>query len=311
MDHDRLFKELLTTFFVEFLELFLPEVAEALDRETAVVPMDKEVFTDVTLGEKHEVDVLMKARFRGEDAFFLIHVENQSTPQADFPKRMFRYFARLTEKYDLPVYPVVLFSYDAPQRREPTVFRVQFPGKNVLRFEYAVIQLNRLPWRRFMRQENPVASALMAKMKMRTQDRPRVKAECLRLLASLRLDPARATVIGVFVESYLALTAQEMTQYERVMEKFTPAERTETMALMTSWQREGITQGMVQGREQGITEGKEALVVRLLWRRLGSVPVQAAARLPLLSAEQLDELGEALLDFETASDLETWLAGQE
>jgi hypothetical protein len=25
MDHDRLFKELLTTFFVEFLELFFPE----------------------------------------------------------------------------------------------------------------------------------------------------------------------------------------------------------------------------------------------------------------------------------------------
>jgi hypothetical protein len=26
MDHDRLFKQLLTTFFVEFVELFLPEV---------------------------------------------------------------------------------------------------------------------------------------------------------------------------------------------------------------------------------------------------------------------------------------------
>ncbi len=214
---------------------------------------------------------------------------------------MFRYFARLTEKYDLPVYPVVLFSYDAPQRREPTTFRVRFPGKNVLRFEYAVIQLNRLPWRRFMRQE-PVASALMAKMKMRTEDRPRVKAECLRLLASLRLDPARATVIGVFVESYLALTAQEMTQYERVLEKFTPTERTETMELMTSWQREGI----VQGR----TQGKEALVVRQIRRRLGTVPAQAVARLPRLSAEQLDDLGEALLDFATAADLEAWLAGQ-
>ena len=214
---------------------------------------------------------------------------------------MFRYFARLTEKYDLPVYPVVLFSYDAPQRREPTTFRVRFPGKNVLRFEYAVIQLNRLPWRRFMRQE-PVASALMAKMKMRTEDRPRVKAECLRLLASLRLDPARATVIGVFVESYLALTAQEMTQYERVLDTFTPTERTETMELMTSWQREGI----VQGR----TQGKEALVVRQIRRRLGTVPAQAVARLPRLSAEQLDDLGEALLDFATAADLEAWLAGQ-
>lgn len=41
MDHDRLFKELLTTFFVEFLDLFLPDVSAALDREAAVVPMDR------------------------------------------------------------------------------------------------------------------------------------------------------------------------------------------------------------------------------------------------------------------------------
>ncbi len=81
------------------------------------------------LGEKHEVDLLMKVKFRGQEAFFLVHVENQATPQADFPKRMFRYFARLTEKYDLPVYPVVIFSYDAPLRPEPSRFEVTFPGK--------------------------------------------------------------------------------------------------------------------------------------------------------------------------------------
>ena len=315
MDHDRLFKELLSNFFVEFLDLFLPDIAAALDREVDIVPMDKEVFTDITLGEKHEVDVLMKVRFRGGEAFFLVHVENQATPQADFPKRMFRYFARLTEKYDLPVYPVVIFSYDAPQRPEPNLFQVTFPGKNgvkktVLRFEYAVIQLNRLPWRRFVRQANPIASALMAKMKMRPADRPKVKAECLRLLASLKLDPARATLIGVFIESYLRLSAQELAQYERTLAGLTPAERNETMELMTSWERDGLTRGIAQGITQGITQGKETLVVRLLQRRLGSVSTEITARLALLSPEQLDDLGEALLDFSTVADLEGWLARQ-
>jgi len=32
IDHDRLFKELLETFFVEFMELFFPEAAPAIDR---------------------------------------------------------------------------------------------------------------------------------------------------------------------------------------------------------------------------------------------------------------------------------------
>ena len=237
-------------------------------------------------------------------------MENQATAQADFPKRMFRYFARLTEKYDLPVYPVVLFSYDTPQRPEPHLFQVTFPGRNVLRFEYAVIQLNRLPWRRFVRQENPVASALMAKMKMRPADRPRVKAECLRLLASLKLDPARATLIGVFIESYLRLTAQEMRQYERALSGFTPTERNETMELITSWQQEGRTLGIMEGMAQGMAQGKEALVARQLRRRLGPVPAEVTARLGSLSPEQLDDLGEALLDFGAVADLERWLARQ-
>jgi hypothetical protein len=47
MDHDRIFKELLTVFFVEFIELFLPDVAAYLD-PTSIAFLDKEAFTDVT-----------------------------------------------------------------------------------------------------------------------------------------------------------------------------------------------------------------------------------------------------------------------
>ena len=304
MDHDRLFKELLTTFFLEFIDVFLPTVSDAIDHDISLVPMDKEIFTDVTLSQTHQVDILMKARFRGADAFFLIHIENQATAQADFPKRMFRYFARLTEKYDLPVYPVVIFSYDTPLRPEPDRFMVVFPGKQILRFDYSVIQLNRIPWIRFIRTQNPVAIALMAKMKMSKRDRPRVKAECMRLLASLKLDPTRTKLIGVFVDSYLPLNAREMKQYERAISDFTPAERNATMEIMTSWHREGIEEGI----SQGISQGKESLVLRLLHRRIGDVSPETTARLAKLSPEQLDDLGEALLEFSSVTELDKWLA---
>jgi len=123
IDHERLFKELLTTFFVEFLELFFPEVIAYLER-TSLEPLDKEIFTDVTAGERYEADLVLKARFRNQESFFLIHIENQAQPQADFDRRMFRYFARLYEKYALPVYPVALFSYDAPSTPQPNFHRV-------------------------------------------------------------------------------------------------------------------------------------------------------------------------------------------
>jgi hypothetical protein len=98
----------------------------------------------------------------------------------NFGRRMFRYFTRLYKKYALPVYPIVFFSYDAPLREEPSSHRVGFPDVTVLNFSYRVIQLNRLNWRDFLRQPNPVASALMAKMGIAAEDRPQVKLECLR-----------------------------------------------------------------------------------------------------------------------------------
>ncbi len=44
IDHDQLFKELLSTFFVEFIELFLPEVASYIERET-ITFLQQEYFT--------------------------------------------------------------------------------------------------------------------------------------------------------------------------------------------------------------------------------------------------------------------------
>jgi hypothetical protein len=95
----------------------------------------------------------------------------------------------------------VLFSYATPLREEPSSHRVVFPVVTVLDFTYRVVQLNRLNWRYFLRQPNPIASALMANMGIATVDRPRVKLECLRLLATLRLDPARTYFISAFIDT--------------------------------------------------------------------------------------------------------------
>jgi hypothetical protein len=125
-----------------------------------------------------------------------ISLEAQSYTQAAFAKRIFKYFARLHEKYDLPIYPVVIFSFDEPKRPEPNNYQVTLPSLNVLNFNFASIQLNQLSWRDYLTQQNPVAAALMAKMNIAVEERPQVKAECLRLLITLRLDPARMQLIS-------------------------------------------------------------------------------------------------------------------
>ncbi len=302
IDHDRLFKELLSTFFVEFLELFLPQVIAYLEPNSITI-LDKEIFTDVPAGEQYEADLVVKFQFREQESFFLIHVENQAQPQSNFGRRMFRYFARLSENKALPLYPIAIFSYDAPRTPQPNSYRVEFPDKVVLEFNYAVLQLNQLNWRDFLRHQNPVASALMAKMNIALEDRPRVKSECLRLVATLRLDPARMQLISGFIDTYLRLTAEEEEIFRAEIAKFEPVEQEVVMQIVTSW----MEQGLQQGRQEGKQEGELAVILRLLTRRFGSVEPELQERIRQLSLAQLEDLAEALFDFSDAADLAAWL----
>ena len=142
----------------------------------------------------------------------------------------------------------------------------------------------------------------------RGHSRLRVKLECLGLLATLKLDPARSKLIGGFIESYLKLTAEETERYERDIQRLEPEEREMTSVLISSWEQKGIDQGIRQGITQGLHTGKESLILRQIRRRFGAVSASVTARLGQLSSEQLDDLGEALFDFAELADLERWLA---
>lgn len=292
MDHDRLFKDLLTTFFAEFIELFFPKMAAELDRDS-IHFLDKEIFPDLNTGDRHEVDLLAKVRLSGRETFILIHVENQSTFQAEFPKRMFRYFSLLHSKFDLPIFPIALFSYDRPLKVAENRYEIELFETPILRFQFQAVQLNRLNWREFLSRPNPVANALMTKMIINPEDRPRVKLECLRMLATLKLDPARTELIGVFMESYLKLTTQEKIVYNLESKGLDPAESEITMEYVTEWH--------VQGRLDVIN--------RILKRRFGELPLQLTDQISELPSEKLLDMVEVLLDFKTLEEVQAWIAG--
>ncbi|MHC5730120.1 MAG: DUF4351 domain-containing protein, partial [Nostoc sp.] len=69
-------------------------------------------------------------------------------------------------------------------------------------------------------------------------------------------------------------------------------------------------QAKEEGRQEGRQEGEQDLIVRLLNRRIGEIDASLIERIKGLSIEQLENLGEALLDFSSVADLETWLNQQ-
>jgi hypothetical protein len=119
IDHDRLFKELISTFFIEFIELFFPQVLKYLDTNSVTL-LDKELFTDVTTGDKHEADLVAKVKFLGKSFYFLVHIEAESGAKSKFNKRL---------------YPIVIFSYHTPKKVAVNNYEINFPDLEVLKFK--------------------------------------------------------------------------------------------------------------------------------------------------------------------------------
>lgn len=288
--HDRLFKELLTLFLYEFLELFVPDLAKLVDPAT-IEFFDKEMFTELGLGDRREADLVARATMAAEPVFFLIHVEHQAQHVEKFERRMFRYWATLYERYNLPVYPVAVFSYSTVKRIMAEEHRVAFPEFTPLIFQFRTIHLKRLDWRDYALRVNPVAAALMARMKIPRRDRPRVKLACLRLLANLNLDKARSFYVAHFVEQYLRLNPQEHQEFAAEIETIAAGEREAVMKVTNSWFEQGLEQGLEQGRERGLHEGRQqgarASIVALLERRFGLLDQGLVNRLDGVMNHQL------------------------
>lgn len=244
----------------------------------------------------------MQVRLRGQESCFWVHLENSSETNIKLERRIFHTFARLDEKYNLPIYPIILQSSDKSQRLETNGYRVEFVDRRVLDFSFVAIQLHRLNWRDFLQRRNPVAAALMPTMNVQTFDRPVVKAECLRLLTNLRLDAKKVKVISQFIEAFLHLNAAEEQVLQTEMERMGLLERERITNLLTS-----TTQA---NQQQGAEREALSLVFRLLKRRIGDLNPELEAQVRSLPVNQVEDLGEALLDFNNEEDLKNWLRGK-
>ncbi|OZU87623.1 hypothetical protein CIL03_16170 [Virgibacillus indicus] len=127
--HDQLHKELINTFFKEFLEAFFPDVHENLDFH-AIKPLSEEVYTNVLKGSTRRLDIVIETTLKNTEVVVIVHVEPQSYKQDDFHKRMYHYFSMLYNKYQKPIVPIAVFTYD--ENWEKNQYTLEFPFFHVL-----------------------------------------------------------------------------------------------------------------------------------------------------------------------------------
>ena len=286
MRHDQLFKAVLQNCFRDFIRLFYPDVAERLDFES-VRFLEKELFTDFPAGSRREADVVAEVKTREGDAeLVLIHVEVQSRTERDFGRRMFRYYAALTLRYAVPVFPIVVYLQGGSGLCEEE-YRALLFGREVLRFGYQSVGLARLDPEEYL-WVSPLGAALAALMsRTRLVEPLKLRVAMYESVLASPLTDAQKGLLAELIESYFELTPEEAQRFRQLVPK-EEYRKMEELGLTWSDKIELRT--------------KRETLLKLLAKKFGPIPEETAAKVN--AVESFDEIDAYLERILTASSLE-------
>jgi hypothetical protein len=274
MGHDQTFKDLLSPFFLDFLRLFLPQIAEGIDA-ASITALPTEAFTDIPEGEQRTGDVLVQVTsLDGPPELVLIHTEVQGIERDNLPYRIWEYNALYTLRYKKPVISIEL----APFARTGTVELVRYSqtlfGQEYARLDYWRIPLGALNAEDYLKAEPVLGAALASLMHAQPGDRVDLRLAALERIANSGLDEARQYLLVNFVETYLTFNEDEQAVYEGLLDE---GGHMAVQALEMTRGERLREEGREEGREAGALATKREMLLDVLRLRFGAVPEPLAA----------------------------------
>jgi hypothetical protein len=281
---DSPWKEILEVYFEDFILFFFPQIHAEIDWSRGYDFLDQElaqVVRDAELG-KRLADKLVKVwKLNGEETWVLVHIEIQSQEEGKFGERMFVYYYRLRDKYDLPIASLAILG-DERETWRPEPFDSELWGCRV-QFEFPMIKLlDYLPrWAELEASQNPFAIVVMAHLKTKETRNDAVarKEWKFKLTRSLyEQGYERQDILNLFrfIDWILELPEGLKQSFRNELEEY---ERERQMPYVTSIERMGI--------EQGEDRATQKIALNMLRK---NIPLETIAEVTGLSIDRLQEL---------------------
>jgi predicted transposase/invertase (TIGR01784 family) len=320
--HDLVFKETLSRLktAIEFLANYLPEkITALLDLGSAERLPDS--FVDPELRE-HFSDLLYRVKLKGGgNAFVFVLMEHKSSPDEAVAFQLLRYIVRIWEKHGRgskgklpPVFPIVFYHGGEKWRvarnlsamielGDGEAFREYSPD---LKYYLCNLQ-DYAP--ADIRGGARLQMVLLAMKYIFSQDVAEKLAEILRVFGRFPKDDLDAIESIRTVLIYWSKTrGLSRDDVERALEQDVPREAGDVMAtFVDEYREEGIKLGIERGIEQGRRKEAVTLTLRLLLARFGPAEPVLEEAIRALPLELLEDLGVALLGFNSEADLAEWV----
>ncbi|MDM8516750.1 hypothetical protein QUF76_11160 [Desulfobacterales bacterium HSG16] len=259
-EYDSPWKEILETYFRDFVEFFFPEVAQGIDWKKGYTFLDKEfqkAVRDAKLGTRFADKLVQVWKKNGDKAWVLAHVEVQGQYESKFSKRIFVYNYRIFDRYDRPVASLVVLADERPKWR-PVSYSHELWGCKVS-IEFPVVKLAdyKKRWKELEKSDNPFAFAVMAHLKTQetrhnTKDRRRWKVYLIRKLYEHEYDRKDIINIFRFIDWLMKLPEEaEKSFWEEVCQY----EEEKKMRYVTTGERIGYKRGKLEGKLEAIELG--------------------------------------------------------
>jgi len=318
--YDKSWKEALSEYFKDFLAFFFPAAHSAINWTKPPVSREQELqkliagsaTTDGVADKLYQVWLLDE-----QELWILIHIEVQSDYDVNFEKRMYTYNYRAIEIYDQFVVSIAILGDTSPTWRPNQYLKFALGCEASLKFPTVKLIDYEARWQELESNNNPFAIITMAHLKTKAttgnfREREKWKWQLIRGLYERGLTKQKIQKLFNIIDTMMTLPKQLQ---KRLVERISNFEEERKMALISptielareeGWEK-GWEEGQEEGEQRGKQLGEQQLITRQLKRRLGEIEPSLVAQVQTLSVEQLELLGEALLDFSTVADLAQWL----
>ncbi len=227
-----------------------------------------------------------------------LHVEYYAQYKTDIPQKLFIYSGELTDKLQMQVATVAIYSERrSREQRPPAEYVVQVGNLIVNRFTYPDVWL--------MDYEGQIRSGELAPLApFLLEIVPRPTAETVQTAKALVLAEPEVERRGLLL-SLVALLAGRYFDKATIRQMFRQeVSMIRTNTFIDDWLEEAEQRGLQQGEQKGIETGLQKgellahrrLLLHLLEHRFGALPAPLASRLEALTVEQLNRLVDLALD---------------